>query len=96
MERIKIDFGGVKYDAVVVDGYCVGLDYQLTLAEDDLNKALIDIFEHTDGTDGLVKYREKYDDACNIDDKVCGFATKELITNGTEEEINNYLREMYE
>ena len=95
MERIKIKFNGIEYNAVQLDGSCVGLNYTLTLAENDLDSVINTIFEHTDGVDGLVKYRVLYDDACRLDDTICGFASSDLILNGTDDEITKYVQELY-
>lgn len=95
MERIKIEFNGIKYNAVQLDGSCVGLNYTLTLAENDLDDIISVVFGYSDGTDGLVKYRALYDDACCLDDMICGFASSDLILNGTDDEITKYVQELY-
>lgn len=95
MERTIIEFNGVKYNAVELDGSCVGIHSTITIAEDELNDVINDIYDHTDGTDGLVKYRKLYDDACGLDDTICGYAPSDLILNGTDKEITYYVKELY-
>lgn len=95
MEKINIVFNTINYNAVEIDGSCVGVDYTLILAENKLDNVINNIYDHTDGTYGLVKYRELYDDACRLDDAICGFAPSDLILNGTDEEITNYVKELY-
>lgn len=86
MEKFKIEFKGKSYDAVEINGACVNDDdfsYDtIVIAEMGLNDVLIDYILGTD----------KNCDADRIDEGIFGFAPKDLILNGSEEELGEYVK----
>ena len=86
MEKFKIEFDGKSYDAVEINGACVNdkdFSYDtIVIAEMGLNDALIDYILGTD----------KNCDAERIDEGIFGFVDKDLIFNGGEEELGEYIK----
>ena len=86
MEKFKIEFEGKSYDAVEINGACVNdkdFSYDtIVIAEMGLNDALIDCILGTD----------KNCDVERIDEGIFGFAPKDLILNGGEEELGEYIK----
>ena len=86
MEKIKIKFEGKSYDAVEINGACVSdedFSYDtIVIAEMGLNDALLDCISKTN----------KHSDADRIDEGIFGLAPKDLILNGSEEELGEYIK----
>ena len=86
MEKFKIEFKGKSYDAVEISGACVNdkdFSYDtIVIAEMGLNDVLIDYILGTD----------KNCDADRIDEGIFGFVPKDLILNGSEEELGEYIK----
>ena len=86
MEKFKIEFKGKSYDAVEINGACVNdedFSYDtIVIAEMGLNDALLDCILKTN----------KHSDADRIDEGIFGFAPKDLILNGSEEELGEYIK----
>lgn len=84
MERFKIEFEDKSYDAVEINGACVSDDYfhydTIVLAEGSLNEALSECFFHINNV-------SRYKNAIKVDEGIFGFAPKDLILNGSEEEL---------
>lgn len=88
MNKFKIEFEGKSYDAVEINGACVSDDdfkYEtIVLAECGLNDVLTERIEGTD----------EYTDADRVDEGIFGFAPKDLILNGGEEELEQYAKDL--
>lgn len=88
MEKFKIEFEGKSYDAVEINGACVSdedFHYDtIVLAESSLNDVLTERMESTD----------EYTDADRVDEGIFGFAPKDLILNGGEEELEEYAKDL--
>lgn len=88
MEKFKIEFEGKYYDAVEINGACVSdedFHYDtIVLAESSLNDVLTERMESTD----------EYTDADRVDEGIFGFAPKDLILNGGEEELEQYAKDL--
>ena len=88
MEKFKIEFDGKSYDAVEINGACVSdedFHYDtIVLAESSLNDVLTERMESTD----------EYTDADRVDEGIFGFAPKDLILNGGEEELEQYAKDL--
>lgn len=88
MEKFKIEFEGKSYDAVEINGACVSdedFHYDtIVLAESSLNDVLTERMESTD----------EYTDADRVDEGIFGFAPKDLILNGGEEELGQYAKDL--
>lgn len=88
MEKFKIEFKGKSYDAVEINGACVSdedFHYDtIVLAESSLNDVLTERMESTD----------EYTDADRVDEGIFGFAPKDLILNGGEEELGQYAKDL--
>ena len=86
MEKIKIKFEGKSYDAVEIIGACVSdedFSYDtIVSAEMGLNDALLDCISKTN----------RHSDADSTDEGIFGFAPKDLILNGSEEELGEYIK----
>ena len=86
MEKFKIEFDGKSYDAVEISGACVSdkdFSYDtIVIAEMGLNDVLIDYILGTD----------KNCDADRIDEGIFGFVPKDLILNGGEVELGEYIK----
>ena len=86
MEKFKIEFDGKSYDAVEINGACVNdkdFSYDtIVIAEMGLNDALLDCISKTN----------RHSDADRIDEGIFGFAPKDLILNGSEEELGEYIK----
>lgn len=88
MEKITIKFEGKSYDAVEINGACVSdedFSYDtIIIAEMGLNDVLIDYILGTN----------KNCEADRIDEGIFGFAPKDLILNGSEEELEEYAKDL--
>ena len=88
MEKITIKFEGKSYDAVEINGACVSdedFSYDtIIIAEMGLNDVLIDYILGTN----------KNCEADRIDEGIFGFAPKDLILNGSEEELGEYVKDL--
>lgn len=88
MEKITIKFEGKSYDAVEINGACVSdedFSYDtIVIAEMGLNDVLIDYILGTN----------KNCEADRIDEGIFGFAPKDLILNGSEEELEEYAKDL--
>ena len=86
MEKFKIEFDGKSYDAVEINGACVNdkeCSYDtIGIAEMGRNDARIDYILGTD----------KKCDAERIGEGIFGCAPKDLILDGGEEELGEYIK----
>lgn len=84
----KIEFEGKSYNAVEINGaYVSDEDFHydtIVLAESSLNDVLTELMESTDD----------YTDADRVDEGIFGFAPKDLILNGGEEELEQYAKDL--
>lgn len=91
MRRYTIDFDGVKYNAVQMDGSCVDIEGDIIIAEECLNAAINEILNGCRKPECL----QRYMNACNLDDGICGYAPISLFTDGTDKEMEEYVRNLY-
>lgn len=85
MERFVFIFNNKPYNAVRFDGECIDL-CEVVLAEDALNDAVIDVLNVAkSGT-------EMFDEAYSVDGEIFGYGSLDLILNGTEEDLEKYVR----
>ena len=88
MNKFKIEFEGKSYNAVEINGACVSdedFHYDtIVLAESSLNDVLTERIEETD----------EYTYADRVDEGIFGFAPKDLILNGGEEELEQYAKDL--
>lgn len=91
MRRYTIDFDGVKYNAVQMNGSCVDIDGDIIIAEDSLNVTINEILNGCRKPECL----QRYMNACSLDDSICGYAPIRLLADGTDKEMEEYVRELY-
>lgn len=97
MERIKIEFDGVVYNAVEINGECVSdniFHYDtIIIAESKLNNVITDTIDLY--CDSKTEHNtDFYKECLAVDEQVFGYAPKHLILNGSEEELEKYAREL--
>lgn len=93
MERFEYIFNGKFYKAVRMDGACVELE-EIVLAEESFNDVLEEYEAMSYNTENDPHKAHLCGIANRLDDEIFGFAPKELIENGTEEELAQYAADL--
>lgn len=85
VDRFKMEFNGKEYNAVELNGECVGLD-TIIIAENSLNDAI------EEAMDNYVANINS--NASECDNQIFGFADIDMIINGSFEELSEYAKSL--
>lgn len=85
VDRFKMEFNGKEYNAVGLNGECVGLD-TIIIAENSLNDAI------EEAMDNYVANINS--NASECDNQIFGFADIDMIINGNFEELSEYAKSL--